>query len=355
MSVVLKKKGLMNITNVSITNPGQQWDAYGNPNGAPVPSNPSNIYRHFDSNPINNMNGWAAGVASFGNNGIAPMQSATSDEFESNKAIVKNRSIYYWEDKTHLELQKYMLTFVCKYSDPKLPIYNVAPIYKLNILMKKAYDEYTQPTTDEQNRIFREFMEKHGEQGLITYQQWNNKSMKLNEQVKLATFDRMSKMDEFCYLTQPGILRKWAFDGVVVSKSETEEPNSNLDHVYQSDILPSMGVATAGRSRVHNIWGPVRPGHRLFLVLTRQLLADGKYGAFKFVPRYGLRRPYETYFDESGRECKATVIYVGLCTDVREKDPALYNIELALGDYAIGQHAFLAHGSLPCIEVMVGI
>jgi len=334
--------------------PGLSWNTQG---AAPLPSDPTGLFRTHEANPLNNMDAWVGSVASFANNGLAPLQDYNKPEFDSNVAITYSRPMAPWLDKTHLQIQKQMVVMLNKNGDPKYPIYTACPVYKLNIMMEDAYNEYTNQFNgaDADTDFFKQYLDTYGEESLCTFDRMRKSGMAQNNRTELAKFSRLAHTDEFRYLTKHGITSCWSFDGVAVSKGETEEPNAYLDHIESADIVPMVGVIVGGRARVQNIWGHVRPGHKLYLVLTRVKKANGKYGTFKIVPYCGMKKPEHYYLDDSGRECKAHVWYVGTADDVRQKDPSQYNIDKALGVYRIAEGAFSAYGSLPSFDVYIGI
>lgn len=331
--------------NQRISNVGYDWDPMSNPTG---PVSDAGVLS-LDKNPMNSAK-WVQQAARFTNFGLAPQES-TVPEFQSNQSIVYTRTIYPWiNDHTHLQMQEGMLVFVASYSDPKCKIYCSAPIYKLNILMEDQYNEQT--VQGQQSDFYRNTLRQEGEQRIRAKRELQN----LGIDVGNDSMDDYAK-DENCYMTKLGIQGRWQFDGAVVSKSESTGAFAEIDHPEGTDMVTSMGVTVCQQARVHNIWGNVRPGHRLYLILTRKRLANGGYGTFWYEPWYSERNEYPSkfYLDDAGNMCTPAVYYIGLCTEVKERDPPREMINAAIGLYRSTQDAYRAYGSLPCIQIQIRV
>jgi hypothetical protein len=332
--------------NQRISNVGYDWDPMSNPTG---PVSDAGVVS-LDNNPMNSAR-WVQQAARFTNFGLAPQES-TVPEFQSNQSIVYTRTIYPWiNDNTHLQMQEGMLVFVASYNDPKCKIYCSAPIYKLNILMEDQFNEQTIPGSE--SPFYTNTLRNEGEQRIRAKRELQNYG--INKDADYS-FEEYAK-DENCYMTKLGIQGRWMFDGAVVTKSESTGPFVEADHHESTDMVTSMGVIVCQQARVHNIWGKVRPGHRLYLILTRKRLASGGYGTFWYKPWFSNKNEYpsEFYLDDAGNMCTPTVYYIGLCTEVKERDPTEDMMHAAIGLYRSTQDAYRAYGSLPCIQIQIRV
>lgn len=332
--------------NQHISNIGYDWNPMSDPSG---PVQDAGVFS-LDKNPMNSAK-WVQQAARYTNFGLPPQES-TVPEFQSNQSIVYTRTIYPWiEDNTHLQMQEGMLVFVANYTDSKYKIYCCAPLYKLNILMESQYNDQGSGVNAS---AFKQSLAVNGE--------WDIRVKRDAERLNLQGMDVQNTeaslkydSDENCYMTKQGIQNRWQFDGCVVSKSESTGPFADIDHPESTDMVTSMGVVVCQQARVHNIWGKVRPGNKLYLVLTRVKTSEG-YGTFRYVPVYTKNSyPSMFYLDDAGRMCSAAVYYIGLCTEVKERDPPQDMINAAIGLHRSTQDAYRAYGSLPCIQVQLRV
>ena len=197
-------------------------------------------------------------------------------------------------------------------------------------------------------------MKLYGETGLDIYKRHPFVDDSIE---KMKKFDEMASMERFVYLTKRGIMSKWNFSGAVASKQQSMAPNDDMDMLRRVESVNVVGVNIAGESRIHNLWGDVKPGHQLYLVLSRKRLNDGKYGQFQWFSWFGKRgdRPNFTYVDERKQKQDAFVVYIGLCTRASDGAPTKKQIAGALGHYNNLEEAYETYGTLPCIMVQIEI
>lgn len=293
--------------------------------------------------------GWVQSAAAYTNYGL-PADYSEVPQFQANVSITYSYSVYPWHDKTHQYIQQGMLVFVSKHVNQKFKLYNMAPVWKLNIEARTHY--YTannefENVGDAEMAQFKELLKKHGEAGIH------------HDKKFLA----LARKPEYRYLTKYGILSHWNFVGSVLSKGESQAPNAYLDMHSDTDIVYVVGCVLGERARVGNIWGSrntVKPGTKLFLILRRVPQADGTFGQFQWEPYASCTRDIPPrsathYRDESGRSCRGFVLYVGVCTENMERDPANGQIDMAMGLFGGVQQAYEAFGTLPSIQVQLGI
>jgi hypothetical protein len=277
--------------------------------------------RGFDSN------SWVKKAAKFSNYGLAPTESTTVDS-GSNQSIIFTRAIYPWvDDNTHFQLQPGMLVFNIRNDNSTL--YCTAPIYKINEILRKDYDE-TKNTFISNIKLAANNL--YGEE--YFYSDAGSKTPYFTQ-------------ENFKY-TKRGIMETCLFDGCVESKSESTEPFASYDNHESTDMVTSAGIIVAKQARVSNIWGNVRPGDKLYLVLIKT-----EAGAYQFVPyKSKSQYPRTTYTDQFGRTQPAGVIYIGTCTEVREKDPNPTTAYTAYSSIS-SLKSFEAYGCLPFIQVQL--
>jgi hypothetical protein len=303
---------------------------------------------------------WVQNAAAYTNYG-EPSDYSEVGEFMANVSITYSYSIYPWMDKTHQYIQQGMLVFTSKHMNQKFKLYNMAPVWKLNIEARNHYVKANNPFEadgDLELAEFKQLLELYGEAGLEHCHR-NSESCTGD----LKRFYNMARKDEYRYLTKFGILSHWNFTGSVLSKGESQAPNAYLDMHSDTDICYVVGCVLGERARVGNIWGTrqhVKPGAKLFLILRRVEKADGTYGMFQWVPYATCTRDYPpkhllSYRDESGRTCRSYVQYVGVCSENMEREPAHGQIEMAMGIMGSTEQAYEAFGSLPSIQVQIGI
>jgi len=308
-----------------------------------------------DGNPATVTN-WESKIAKFTNNGLHPTSTA-SPEYTGDNSIVYTYTIYPWEDGTHRQIQEYMLVFIGNNLDREYKLYNMAPIYKLNILMREKFEEYKNPRSrSDKAAELRGLLEIRGERGvkLAQYQTGNNEEIAPNSKQLRDLVDS----SEFAYVTRHGILKNWNFCGAVVSKGEATGAFSYIDHLDDSQMTSVVGVVVGQRARVSNIWGKVAPGDRLYLILHRK----DTDSPFQWVP-YKTRGAYPkddgevslSYKDESGVECRCFIQYIGMCTENKERDCTNYQKDCVLGRYGNAQKAYESYGNLGCIQVQIGV
>jgi len=309
--------------------------------------------------------GWIQSAASYTNYG-QPADYSVVPQFLANVSITYSYSIYPWQDRTHEYIQQGMLAFVTRHINQKFKLYCMAPIWKINIEAKTHYVMANNQYENVGNAELAEFqglLAQHGESVLGDYHSALRRGTLDDNLRTIKRFYDLAQKPEYRYLTKFGILSHWNFVGSVLSKGESTGPATYLDMHSDTDIVYVVGCVLGERARVGNIWGGrsvVHPGTRLFLILKRVELANGKYGEFQWVPYASRTREYPprhmtNYRDESGRTCSAFVLYVGVCTESMEKDPSSGQIEMATGLIGGVQQAYEAHGSLPSIQVQIGI
>lgn len=308
--------------------------------------------------------GWKRQVENmFGVSREAPAVTSTPER-EANKSIVYGHTIIPWADGTHRFTQPGMIAFNSRYLDPRYKLTNMAPIFKVNMELRKCSNNFYYPNPDtpltQEALTFKRFLETYGENGIKNYYDYETgknpdfaNAGKEFDECKL--FYRLAFKPEYAGLTKWGILHRWNFCGIVLSKGESTGAAVYLDHHDSSDTTYVAGVVHGEAARANDIWGVgLKRGHHLFLILKRV----GRH--FEWTPYCSTReyppRRLISYEDDSKMPCRAHVQYVGLCTEKRERDVSQAQIEGALGfiDFDV-EKAYKMNGSLSQIVVQVGI
>jgi hypothetical protein len=283
---------------------------------------------------------------------LPPMESTTT-EFPANQVITHSYPLIPYADKTHEYIQPQMLTFVSKHLDPKYKVFNMVPIFSLNIMQNMAWKEFMN-SAHPKNIQFKAYLAKYGEKILEEYH-LNRQNIQKN--AELEAYYTLAKSADFKYLTRFGIIQSWNFAGAVISKGESTGPAAYMDRHSQTDIVYVAALATGKRARVSNIWCKARPGDRLCVILTRK----DKDGPLVWIPyNHGDReyptRSYSTYYDLSGRICESFVRNVGLVTEAVERDTTINQTDMALGYFNDNsKDAYEAYGTLSTLIVQIRI
>lgn len=333
----------MDFSGIVSHNPGIDW----NPVEQNYPINSPGLVS-LNSNPVA-VDQWVNRAAKFTNFGLPP-QETTVPEYPSNCSIVYKRPVVPWVfDTTHLQLVEGMLTFVCRHK-MKDPIYNVLPIYKMNIMLQECFNNI------DDNDNFKTNLANYGERKILIGNQMYKLQGRKSDNAEYNKFLEQVNSDEYWALSKYGILNKYNFDGAVEYQSEFTGAGEHMVYHDSADIVQSHGIVLGQRANVSNIWGEVHIGDRLFLVLTRKKTAKG-YGAFEFQPHICRDDIYPkfTYKDDSGDTQHCSIIYVGLCTESRKRYPDQHILDSALGKYMLVQQAYESYASLPLIQIQIRI
>lgn len=322
----------------------------------------------YDVNLANGRVAFPIPSKTFGGGGAyTPPQYTSAPDFIANTYISYSYTIYPWADKTHEYIQEGMLIFLSRHINHKYRLYNMAPLWKLNIEAKLHYNMAWNQFENANNTELIEFkrlLRELGEKSLEDYHTalvHNRVPKDINPD--LVKFHQLAKKEDYRYLTKFGILSHWNFGGVVLSKGESTGAAAYLDRHSETDTVYSVGVVIGERARTSNIWGSkahIHPGSKVMLILRRVPLANGKFGHFEFTPYASAERDYPpvhltTYQDESGRLCSGHVISVGVCTEAVERDPANGQLEMACGMIGGVQQSYEACGALPFVQLQLGI
>lgn len=298
--------------------------------------------------------GWTQAAVAYGER-VFSEQSVGTMEFLTNETVTHSYAIYPYADGTHELIQPNMLVFLSRHNDIRYRLYNMAPLFKMNVLQTESFIEFRNASTPDALK-FKAFLREFGEQALEDYHcALKRGDVPTTTNEKLKAFYTLALKPEFIYMTKFGILQNWNFGGAVLSKGESTGAGAFLDHHASTAITYVVGLACAQRARVGNLWGKVEVGDQVYLMLTRQN-ADSP---FVWIPYLRRDRPLfkqSSYTDASGRTCKAHLEYVGLVTEAFERVPSALQIEQAiLIDGKNAKDGYEASASLANIIVQIRI
>lgn len=281
---------------------------------------------------------------------VIPVETENPEE-SANGTVTYSYPLYPYADKTHEYIQPGMLTFISKHIDPKYKIFNMVPIFKMNIMQNEAWKEF-QSSNDTTVTTFRTMLSEYGERVLDEY-----RGQKLEDD-RMSEFFKLAKRPEFKYITKFGILNAWNFAAPVLTKGESTGPGVFMDHHSSTDIVFVASVNAAKQARVSNVWGKAAPGDRLRLFLTKK---DGPNSPFIWIPynlgpRQYAPRKFTKYEDLSGRTCDSHQEKVGTVSLAPERDTMPSQCQMALGYYNDNvKDAYEANGSLTTLIVQIRI
>lgn len=283
---------------------------------------------------------------------LPPLENVTT-EFQANQVITHSYPLIPYADKTHEYIQPGMLTFVSKHIDSKYKVFNMVPIFSMNIMQNMAWKDFMN-SAHPKNIQFKTYLAKFGEKILEEYH-CNRQNIPKN--AELEDYYNLAKSADFKYLTKFGILQSWNFAGAVITKGESTGPATYLDRHSQTDVVYVAALATGKRARVSNIWCKAKPGDRVSVILTRK----DKSSPLVWIPyNYGEReyptRSYSTYYDLSDRLCYSYIQNVGLVTEAIERDTTVNQTDMALGYFNdTSKDAYEAYGTLSNLIVQIRI
>lgn len=322
--------------------------------GQALPVSSPNI-EYASGNPLNAAS-WLGG------GGQLVKTSSASPNFTSNASITQSYAIYPWADKTHEYIQEGMLVFVSKHTDNKYRLYNMVPVFKLNIEMQKAWIQLENDAlvSGGERARFLTFLRNNGETILEEYHAAKMQGLQdAYTGIKdLADMYRLAMQPEYRHLTKLSVLAAWNFGGCVVSKGESTGAFSYMDRHENTDMVYVVGCIVGERARACNIWGSrsaAHPGARCFLVLRRN-----ERGHLHWVAWAGSDREYPprsvTNYEFGGRDHRGHVMCIGMCTESLEREPSQAQIETAMGlKYGSVQQAYENHGTLGHVQIQIGI
>lgn len=276
-------------------------------------------------------------------------------ERQSNQTVTYSYPLYPYADKTHEYIQPGMIVFISKHIDTKYKIYNMVPVFKMNIMQNEAWKEF-RASTNPKWATFRRLLTKFGEDVLRSHH-FALKNGTASNNPELLEFYNLAKTSDFKYLTPLGILSSWNFAGTVQSKGESTGPAAYMDRHSNTDVVYVASLNTAKRSRTANIWGKARPGDCVKLILMRK----NKDSPLLWVPyNCGSRdyppRAYTHYDDPSGRTVESFVQPIGLVTEATQRDSTANQIDMALGYFNDNvKDAYEGYGSLAELILQIRI
>ena len=234
----------------------------------------------------------------------------TTTNFQSNQGVHKSYTAMPWNDNTEQMIQEGMCIFASRHCD-RGGLTNMVPVFKLNMLLQERHNTFQQRfangMVDETD--FQTFLDAHGDNVLFTYHrllQTNRASAAkmANNYANIEKAYKLSKEEKCAYASAFGILQRWNFLGICISKQDSTGEDNYVEVSVNKQTMSSIGLSTGLRAKAFNIWpdsaGTMRVNSKLFFILRRK---DGEAGkAFQFECCSCFNRDYP----QSGDVCYVT-------------------------------------------------
>jgi hypothetical protein len=288
----------------------------------------------------------------------------------ANTFIQYSYPIVPFKDGSEERIAEFQCVFINRHHDAKHNMYAVVNIGKFNNLLRDAHLEFEKDVDDGYGEAIqlRDFLIAHGEAPLERYHILKHSGT----QPELAKLERdypnvgaayaIAMKDVYCYQTRMGILHRWNFLGVVLSRQQATSLMA-IDLTPSTSHVNVINVVQGERARTANIFGQhgdVIAGGKVWFILKRVKKEDGTYGHFQ-VSTYATNKretvPYTLrYYKTNGNDELAHCWKVGTVTDWGPSSPAEGMRQRALGmDNHKERSASEATAQLPHIYIQLGI
>ena len=216
----------------------------------------------------------------------------------TNKAKkTKNSSIQHsfplqpWGDGREERIMEFMPVFVAKYHDKKIPLYTMVTVGQLNVMLRQAHQAYDDLKGDPERQQFDGYLNQFKNGELEYYDKMKRSGMVDETFVEknrgIDQFHMLATQDVYRYQTLFGILDRYNWSGVVLSKAQGTSLMS-IDMTSYTDHANIINVIVGEKARVHNYWGTrqqTAAGSTLFWVLKRAMTKTGNNdGPFQITP-----------------------------------------------------------------------
>lgn len=297
----------------------------------------------------------------------------TTTNFQSNQGVHKSYTAMPWNDNTEQMIQEGMCIFASRHND-RGGLTNMVPIFKLNMLLKERHATFQQRVRNgiSEETKFQDFVNAHGDGVLFAYHRlWKtNRKAALGMETNypgIGEAYKSSKNEKCAYASAFGIMQRWNFLGIVISKQDSTGEDNYIDVSANKQTMSSIGMSVGLRAKAFNIWpdsaGTMRVNSKLFFILRRK---DGKFQeAFQFETCSCFNRDYP----QSGDVCYVTkpgadapsydfgiVIPVGTVTETTSYRADSERQIVATGEAAVNMYdAQNATAALPEIIIQLRI
>lgn len=290
----------------------------------------------------------------------------------ANTFIQSSYPIIPFKDKSEDRIMEYQCVFMNRHHDKKYNLYAMVNIGKFNDILRQAYKEF-EKDYDNGNGIqdavtLYDFLQANGEGPLERYHHLKHSGTvgQLNAFAatngNVAAAYEIAMKDVYCYQTRVGILQRWNFLGVVLSKQQATSLKS-IDLTPSTDHVNVVNVVVGEKARTANIFGKhgdVVVGGKVWLILKRAKGKDGNYAQYQ-VEAYATNKRETVpnarrYYKYGQSDEYAHCWKVGTVTDWGPGSPAEGMRERALGlNGHREQSAYEATAQLPHIYLQLGI
>jgi len=279
----------------------------------------------------------------------------------SNKAKkTKNSTIQHsyplrpWGDGREERIMEFMPVFIARYHEKKVPLSTMLSVGQLNVLLRQAQLAFKDLEGDPETEKFKRYLDTYTNEDLEFFHQQKKKGL-VDNSGELADFHSMATQDVYRYQTIFGILDRYNWLGVVLTKAQGTSLMS-IDTTAYEDHVNIINVVVGEKARVHNYWGTrqqTAPGSTLFWVLKRAMTKTGNFdGPFQITPYSARERDTVPYSISKN----AHVWRVGTVSENNASDvSSISSRKSALGLTSNESGVYNAVPRLPLIVVQLGI
>lgn len=280
-----------------------------------------------------------------------------------NTYIVYSYPLMPYGDGSEERMMEGMIVFNARYIDSVHGLHAIVTLSKLNNIMRDANETYQQylREQDPEALAFQRYLKTIGEPALEEYHRTRQSDI-----AGIVDFYNMATKDIYCYQTKFGILQRWNYLGVVLSKQEASSLMS-IDMTASSEHVHVIGVVVGERARTFNIWGTSKEtivGSKTWLILRRARLRKdeaGGRGQFQIVPYASRVRdsiPHAVIHYHGGKDealIRGHAWMIGTVSEGTNVNAIGAARQNALGIFTSEQGAYEATVSLPYFYLQLGI
>lgn len=289
-----------------------------------------------------------------------------------------------WTDNSHMYITEGQLLFVARsQANHDLGMDTVVSVAKVNAILRESFQIFRSALQagDEDATEFARLLDKYGEKML----ECHHKTAKMggdalaalyagagNTGAEMAAFHNLFNKPVLRYLTKLGITLNWNFLGATVTTNRAHGVDA-MRAAQETQHVSSVNACVERKATVHNVFAErlsIPTGSDAYLVLTRRHRANGGSGQFEYVPyasRESPRPPISlrvyhdgrNQLDENAQNRDRTACGlacpIGVITSPPRRDSPAALIECALGIGCSAKDAYEITGTLPQMEIQIGI
>lgn len=302
---------------------------------------------------------------------VVPPEMATNNTY-----ISTTYTPFPHSDGSHLSMGSYMPVFINKQTPDRKyrAMVYMMTLGNLNVHCRVNWDSFQLHSKNEPDNVYRRpdavtfanYLRLYGEHQLFIVDRAIKNGIPVQDEA-LRKFHEMAIRDEFRWITLFGLLRYWAFAGVIISTGASggESELAITQYSRAKNKLWNVAVITGGKAEVGNVWGDtgqLRVGSKLYFVWRRARLPNGRVGPYEVVPYGSSARDWPpqsefTWEDAEGRTQRGHCEQVGVITEAIGRTAESARRQQAAGLSGVGDYKVAddAYKSLPTIWIAVKI